>query len=299
MMDKYNPSLNPNVDQVTFFNFALSKEDFSLSLSNTKKYIAFDSTMSEILAQGDSYNSLAKLVGLSNVSVRNNMNWHLGCDMVINGKEIHGYLREAGVYLRTELINQQLAPKDKYPLVELSGRTLYDLIPGKLHAIAIESLIDYGVYSNERDLWTNLNPSTITELSTMKGKKFKQYLNNRVGRYINIARPGGNPTERGNFYFCRHPEYLAGFVKVAEGIFAVNIETAICTYYPNISQVSQSNRTRVRNHLNNGTLYNNNTRLIYASDFLKYIPEAEDISSLTLTKEQLNIVHSIKPEKVK
>jgi hypothetical protein len=88
-------------------------------------------------------------------------------------------------------------------------------------------------------------------------------------------------------------------VKVAEGIFAVNIETAICTYYPNISQVSQSNRTRVRYHLNNGTLYNNNTRLIYASDFLKYIPEAEDISSLTLTKEQLNIVHSIKPEKVK
>lgn len=211
-MDKYNPSLNPNVGQVTFFNFALSKGEFSLPLSNTKKYVAFDSTMSEILAQGDSYNSLAKLVGLSNVSVRNNMNWHLGCDMVINGKEIHGYLREAGVYLRTELINQQLAPKDKYPLVELSGRTLYDLIPGKLHAIATESLIDYGVYSNERDLWTNLNPSTITELSTMKGKKIKQYLNNRVGRYINIARPRqrrGNPTERGNFYFCRHPEYLA------------------------------------------------------------------------------------------
>lgn len=300
MMDKYKPYLNPNAGQVTFFNFSFSKEDFYLPLSITKKYQVFDSSMSEVLAQGDSYNSLAKLVGLSNVSVRNNMNWHLGCDMVINGKEIHGYLRETGVSLRTEYINQQLLPKDKYPLVELSGRTLYDLIPGKLHAITTDSLKDYceAVYDNELDLWTSLNPSTVEELSAMKGKEIKQYLNNRVGRYMNIARPEGNSTERGNFFFCRHPDYLAGLAKVAEGIFAVNIVTSICTYYANISQISRTNRTGVRNHLNKGTLYNNNTRLIYSSDFLNHIPEAKGVSSLRLTTEQLDIVHSITPRKV-
>lgn len=90
--------------------------------------------MTKVLAQSHSYNSLGKLVGLSNVTVRNNMNWHLGVDMTINNEEIHGYLREDGVLLRTIPLDTQSSPKRKFDLVNLGSRTLYDLIPGKLHS---------------------------------------------------------------------------------------------------------------------------------------------------------------------
>lgn len=55
---------------------------------------------------------------------------------------------------------------------------------------------------------------------------------------MNMARPGGNPTELGCFYFCRHPDHLAGLAKVAEALFAIDTVTGLCTLYPNITQIS-------------------------------------------------------------
>ena len=274
---------------VVFFNFSCSKEEFKIPLYGVKQYLAFDETMTEVLARSDSFNSIAKKVGLSNVSVRTNMDWHLGTDIVIKGVPVHGYLREAGNSLRTEHVFSQLSPKNKHPFVELTGRTLYDLIPGKLHAISVESLDDYGVYDNERHLWTSLNPSFNDKLAAMSTQESKNYLNNRVGRYINIARPTGNPTELGHFYFCRHPDYLAGLTKVAEGLFAINLVTRVCKYYSNIKQAEPHNRTTVRNHLNRGTLYRKSIRYIYARDLIKQLPEIKDKEVITLTKEQLTI----------
>ena len=88
----------------------------------------------------------------------------------------------------------------------------------------------------------------------MNSKVSKTYLNSRVGRYMNIARPNGNSTELGNFYFCRHPNYLSGLSKIAESLYAINTPTGLCEHYSNISQVSPTNRTAIRRHLNEGSL---------------------------------------------
>jgi hypothetical protein len=294
MMDKYTPSLNPYAGQIGYFNFGLSLDDFNMPLGASRNYQAFDETMTNVLAEADSFNKMSKLVGLSNVSVRNNMDWHLGVDMTIKGQEVHGYLREVGKPLRMEAITSQLVPKSKFPTLELVDRTLYDLIPGKLHAVTVDSFTDFGCYDNERDLWTSLNPTTADKVNSMRGAQVKQYLNNRVGRYMNVARPEGNPTEMGHFHFCRHPDFLAGLAKVAEAIMAVNIVTGVCTYYSNISKVSP-NRTTIRNHLYKGSVHNDTTRYFFHGDFLKYYPEAEGLDTFTLSKEQIVTLDDIKP----
>nr|YP_007475441.1 hypothetical protein H888_mgp04 [Microbotryum cf. violaceum BFL-2013]AGE14654.1 hypothetical protein [Microbotryum cf. violaceum BFL-2013] len=165
MMDKYSPSMNPNAGQVIFFNFSLSVEELKEPLSTVKSYKAFDSSMTKVLAQSNSYNSLGPLVGLSNVSVRNNMDWHLGVNMVIDNQEIHGYLREDGAPLRTVPLHTQLAPKLTKEIVDLRSRTLYDLVPGKLHAVEVDSLKDFGLYDNERHLWTSLKVTVLLTLT--------------------------------------------------------------------------------------------------------------------------------------
>jgi hypothetical protein len=42
-----------------------------------------------------------------------------------------------------------LKPKDKYPLVELKDRSLYDLIPGKIYVINMETLEIEAIYKNQ------------------------------------------------------------------------------------------------------------------------------------------------------
>lgn len=76
MVNKYKPTLTSDSQEVIFFNFNLNEaKDFSISaVSFTKRYVAFDITITEVLAQANSYNSLAKMVGLSNVTVRNTIN---------------------------------------------------------------------------------------------------------------------------------------------------------------------------------------------------------------------------------
>lgn len=293
MMDKYHPGLNPNAGNVTFFNFAHSSTDFNVAISKGKNYQAFDATMTNVLVEGDSYNSISKKVGLSNISVRNNMDWHLGVEMTIKGETVQGYLREKGVPLRTEPLLSQLTPKGKLPTVELTDRTLYDLIPGKLHAISVDTLQDFGLYDNERDLWLSLNPGDKSVLEGLKGKDGKNYLNNRVGRYMNVSRPEGNLTELGNFHFCRHPDFLAGMAKSATALYSIHMVTGLCTYYANISQAGPT-RTTTRNKLNDGTLYNGTTRFVYDSTLVKYLPELNGIQTeVTLSKQQLSIINTI------
>jgi hypothetical protein len=119
MKDKYVPTMNPNTEDIIYFNFRHSKEDFNVfNIFNDKnhkkkEYIAFDHTMTKIIAQRNYYNSIAKKVGFSNVSVRNNMDWHLGTNMVIKGKPIEDYLRQTGKPLRTIPLARQLSSKNK------------------------------------------------------------------------------------------------------------------------------------------------------------------------------------------
>nr|YP_007475363.1 hypothetical protein H911_mgp41 [Microbotryum lychnidis-dioicae]AGE14576.1 hypothetical protein [Microbotryum lychnidis-dioicae] len=72
-------------------------------------------------------------------------------------------------------------------------------------------LLDFGQYANERDLWSSLNQKSTEAISNMSTKDAKNFLNNRVGRYLNTVHV--NSTELGNFFFCRHLDYLAGFAK--------------------------------------------------------------------------------------
>lgn len=140
------------------------------------------------------------------------MNWHKGITISNDkGENIAIYLKEKGVPFRYEQINSQLKPKDKYSLIELKNKSLYDLKPGVIYAINTENLEVYGVYKNQRELWMNLNPkSGLDGLEKLSLMQQRNYLDNRIGRYFNLVKSGGISTELGNFYICRHPDYLPG-----------------------------------------------------------------------------------------
>lgn len=97
-----------------------------------------------------------------------------------------------------------MKPKDKYPLIELKDKSLYDLIPGKIYSINIEILDVIDNYRSQRELWKTLNPNNI-ELNKLSPIQQRSFLDNRIGRYFNVVKTGGVNTELGNFYFCKHP----------------------------------------------------------------------------------------------
>jgi len=66
-------------------------------------------------------------------------------------------------------------------------------------------------YKNQRDLWDNLNPNSV-DLEKLSPGQQRSFLDNRIGRYFNVVKPGGIKTELGNFYFCKHPDYLPGLI---------------------------------------------------------------------------------------
>lgn len=188
-----------------------------LSLDQTHVYQAWlDKEATILLAESISYNSLADQLNISVGTVRNNMNWHKGVNITNDkGENLVIYLKEKGVSYRFEPLNSQLKPKDKYPLVELKDRSLYDLIPGKLYAIKLDTLEVFGIYKNQRELWNNLNPNTVAQLEQLSLGQQRSFLDNRIGRYFNLVKPGGISTELGKFYFCKHPDYLPGLTKPA------------------------------------------------------------------------------------
>lgn len=156
------------------------------------------------------------------------MNWHQGINITNDkGENIVIYLKEKGVSFRFEQISSQLKPKDRYSLIEpfgpgpgigpwscawaegLKDKSLYDLIPGKLYAIDKDTLEVFGIYKNQRELWMNLNPNSgLADLEKLSLKQQRNYLDNRIGRYFNLVKPGGTSTELGNFYICKHPSLV-------------------------------------------------------------------------------------------
>lgn len=225
---------------IIFFTFTFKYEEMSQDLNHLHTYQAWgDKEMTKLLAESNSFNSLADMLGLTVGTIRNNMNWAKGIKITDkeSGKKTTVYLVEKGASIRTQALSSQLAPKDLYPKIELFNRTLYDLIPGRIHAIDINTLEDFGNYASQRELWINLNPNSLDEFNNLGSlSKERIFLNSRISRFMNVAKPGGISTELGNFYFCRHPEFLLGMSKAASGFFAVNINTGVAEYFENNSQ---------------------------------------------------------------
>jgi len=286
----YRPYLNGKSEtkDIIFYNFSFKPSDMGLSLANIRKYqVWFDKDMTILIAESSSYNSLANILNISVGTVRNNMNWHQGLSVTYNGKITTVYLKEKGTPFRTENISSQLSVKKLYPLVELKNRTLYDLIPGKIHVISVDTLEDFATFTSQRELWKSLNPSSLKEYDNLTATKQHQFNDNRVGKYFNVAKPGGIPTESGNFYFCKHPDYLPGLAKTASGFFAVNTLTGVTTYYLNNSQAG--NRGTVRKNRVDNTVTKTGFRYIDKDIFIKHYPDAvaEKHSTYNLTPEEL------------
>nr|QCW06942.1 hypothetical protein [Drechslerella brochopaga] len=163
MYTNYKPSLNINNEQlkdIIFFNFAFEANELSLSLDETHVYQTWDDKETTILlTESDSYNSLAKQLDISVNTIRNNMNWYKGVSVDYNNQKFVIYLKEKGVSFRSDQLNSQLKPKDKYSLIELNNKSLYDLVPGKIYVIDVNTLEIIGDYKNKRGLWNNLNPN--------------------------------------------------------------------------------------------------------------------------------------------
>lgn len=287
----YQPYLNINnnkLKDIIFFNFAWDASEMSQGLDETHIYQAWlDKEETMLLAESHSYNSLADQLNISVGTVRNNINWSKGIDVTDDkGKTRVIYLKEKGVSWRFEQLNSQLKPKDRYELIELKDRSLYDLIPGKIYAYDIETFEIKGIYKNQRELWKNLNPNDRKweELSLNQQRSF---LDNRIGRYFNVIKPGGISTELGNFYICKHPGYLPGNTQKASGLFAVDTLTGLTKYYANNSQAGD--RGTVRRNRNNNTLTKDGIKYINEDIFIKHFPAAEAKvgAELKLNKKQL------------
>lgn len=157
------------------------------------------------------------------------------------------------------------------------------------HLIDVNTLEDFGNYANQRELWTSLNPSPLEEFYKLETlAKQRSYLDNRISRFMNIAKPGGVSTELGNFYFCRHPEFLPGKTQAASGFFGVNVNTGVAEYFENNSQ-PLDDRLTVRIHRKNNTISKRGFRYINKDVFIKQYPDAksERFSTYKLTQEQL------------
>jgi stress-induced morphogen len=111
-------------------------------------------------------------------TIKNNMNWSKGLGIIdkTTGKKTTIYLLEKGAAIRTKSISSQLSPKSLYPKVKLINRTLYDLIPGRIHAIDIYTMKDFGNYANQRELWINLNPNSLDEFNSLPSQRVDQVL---------------------------------------------------------------------------------------------------------------------------
>ena len=179
-----------------------------------------------------------------------------------------------------------MKPRDKYPLVLLNDRSLHDLIPGKIYAINIETLDVFGTYNNQRELWQKLNPNSL-ELENLLLSKQRDFLDNRIGRYFNVVKPGGISTELGKFYFCKHPDYLPGKTVKASGFFAVNTLTGLAEYFENNSQAG--NRGTVRRNRNNNTITKDGIKYINEDIFIAHFSDAvmKKGSIYKLNKQQL------------
>ncbi|KAJ3112554.1 hypothetical protein HK100_002298, partial [Physocladia obscura] len=194
MYTHYAPTLHQGNGIITFFNVKLNPLHFTEPVEFKSTYQAVDVSRSTVFAQEHSTNKLADVIGLSELSVRKNLNWHLPTRFSVDG-------------VITE--------------VELIGRTLYDLTPGKLHVVDIKTLEDVYTFDSEKDLWLTLNPSRISEYESLNKREQYQYLGSRVTIYINLLRKDGNVTESGSYYFCRHPDILTKFKILASPFFAV------------------------------------------------------------------------------
>nr|YP_009663718.1 hypothetical protein [Dactylella tenuis]QCW06855.1 hypothetical protein [Dactylella tenuis] len=141
-------------------------------------------------------------------------------------------------------------------------------------------------YKNQRDLWNNLNPNSV-ELEKLSLGQQRSFLDNRIGRYFNVVKPGDIKTELGNFYFCKHPDYLPGLAVKASGLFAVNTLTGLAKYFSNNSQAG--NRGTVRRNRNNNTITKDGIKYINEDIFIAHFPGAvaKEGSTFQLNKDQL------------
>lgn len=119
-----------------------------------------------------------------------------------------------------------------------------------------------------------MNPISAANLDDLSYKQQHAYLNNRVGRYLNITRPNGTETELGNFYFARNPNHLVGFKKSAEALFGIKVDTGLATCYPNNSQVPSHDRLSVRSNMHKLTLTRDGTFFIKADQFVNLFPNS-------------------------
>jgi hypothetical protein len=301
MYSYYSPTLHQGNGIITFFNVKLNPVDFTKPVDFKSIYQAVDLDRSTVLAQESSMNKLANVIGLTEISVRNNINWHLPTKFLVDDVKTDGYLQELGVPIRTIPISSQLKPKQKWPTLQLIGRSLYDLIPGKIHVVDAKTLEDVYTFDSEKDLWLSLNPSRSSEYYQLETRQQYKYLGSRVTIYINVLRDEGNKTEAGTFQFCRHPDYLTKFKILATPFFAVSLATGLCTWYENNQRVPNVSSSTVLRSRNKNKVTQSGLRFINADVFVKHFPEAVNgpgstfkLSAQDLQQLPLNPPHKVR-----
>ena len=127
LIDLYNPYLNDS-NIVAFFNFTLSPTDL-LKTKINDVYLVWDALTGALIFTANSIKELALKLGVARSTVKNYLNWTEGLEVDLANEKTLCYIRKQGDEIRTNKIASQLSSKDRFPNVELKGRTLYDLKP--------------------------------------------------------------------------------------------------------------------------------------------------------------------------
>ncbi len=277
LLTQYRPYLNAEGKpyNVIFFNTHFSPQDMSVTPQSLTRYQALALDKVTVLAEAGSFNELAKYTGLSNVTVRNNVNWTQVVEFYINDTPTQGYLHQLGAPWRDTLSQGQLTPKQKWPTLDIPNIDLRELTPGKVYAINVDTM-ETQSFTSLRDMWLQLNPSKMDSFNNLTGDKQHEIISNHVGRYINVARPEGTSTDLGNFYFARHPDYLPNMAKSATSLYRVDVDTGLATWFANNSQVDSHDRLTVRKCLANLTLTRSGCMFVSAQAFTELFSDALD-----------------------
>lgn len=271
IMCHYKPHFNQYSDLV-YFNFRFNSGDLYVA-SSDKVYQVWDSISNKLLLELSSLNSVAKYTNVSIATVRNNLDWHKPLNIEVDGVPIKGIIRVVGNPLRNAPLKRQLPTKGLYPLLELKGRTLYDLKPGYVHIINMGTLEDVATYNSQEARCRRLNPSK--DFDKLSDAKRIKAFHDRLGKFINLAKPNSN--ELGTFYYARHPNWVLGKTpgsyKAWGTYYLINLNTGLCHFHTTTRSLTPTKSNNIMGTIKTRVPYKD-LLVMFSGEFTSLFPEA-------------------------
>ena len=271
LIDLYSPYLN-DTNVVAFFNFTLSPADLVIKRINDL-YLVWDAVTGALIFTASAIKDLASKLGVARSTVKIYLNWATGLEINLANVKTKCLLRKQGDNVRLDKVANQLSYKDRYSKINLTGRSLNDLDPGRTYVIDPSTTnTAYGPFDSRLDVFKTLYPNKWDKISGSATEKSltRNFIANNITAVMNTAVPGGVVTELGKFWFCCNPDHPFKYNKLAKALFTVS-PSGLCTWYPNNSSIHNFSRKMVALHRANSSVYKG-VRLVDEAIMLNLFP---------------------------